>query len=189
MSSRAPLPSLLLFEGLILDVSLRSFCSLDVLPQDGCREAPEENQKLGSLLGSHRPRRLQGTQPPLTLSPLSPLLLLLLLGTHLRVLQSEENRSTMDYISSFDIRLSKDVYYAGETVSGSVILENTENIKIKGESRANWTSAGIRVLLRGKVHATLKVVKSGERRTVKDDQYVLDEKTVIWGKGLSPSPL
>ncbi|ETN74243.1 arrestin domain protein, partial [Necator americanus] len=40
----------------------------------------------------------------------------------------------------------------------------------------------IRVLLRGKVHATLKVVKSGERRTIKDDQYVLDEKMLIWGK-------
>ncbi|PAV76029.1 hypothetical protein WR25_02845 [Diploscapter pachys] len=78
----------------------------------------------------------------------------------------------MDYISSFDIRLSKDVYYAGETVAGSVLLENTENIKVKG----------IRVLLRGKVHATLKVVKSGERRTIKDDQYVLDEKLLLWGK-------
>lgn len=39
------------------------------------------------------------------------------------------------------------------------------------------------MLLRGKVHATLKVVKSGERRTIKDDQYVLDEKMLIWGKG------
>ncbi|VDO72028.1 unnamed protein product [Haemonchus placei] len=78
----------------------------------------------------------------------------------------------MDYISSFDIRLAKEIYYAGERISGSVVLENTENIKIKG----------IRVLLRGKVHATLKVVKSGERRTIKDDQYVLDEKLLIWGK-------
>lgn len=67
----------------------------------------------------------------------------------------------------------QDVYYAGETISGSVLLENTENIKIRG----------IRVLLRGKVHATLKVVKSGERRTLKDDQYVLDEKQLLWGKG------
>ncbi|CAJ0606654.1 unnamed protein product [Cylicocyclus nassatus] len=78
----------------------------------------------------------------------------------------------MDYISSFDIRLAKEIYYAGEKISGSVLLENIENIKIKG----------IRVLLRGKVHATLKVVKSGERRTIKDDQYVLDEKMLIWGK-------
>ncbi|CAI5443636.1 unnamed protein product [Caenorhabditis angaria] len=84
----------------------------------------------------------------------------------------EEQKTGMDYISSFDIRLNKDVYYAGETISGSVLLENTENIKIRG----------IRVLLRGKVHATLKVVKSGERRTLKDDQYVLDEKQLLWGK-------
>lgn len=38
----------------------------------------------------------------------------------------------MDYISAFDIRLAKDVYYAGENVTGNVLLENTENIKIKG---------------------------------------------------------
>ncbi|KAK6018575.1 hypothetical protein OSTOST_15833 [Ostertagia ostertagi] len=63
----------------------------------------------------------------------------------------------MDYISSFDIRLAKEIFYAGERINGSVLLENTENIKIKG----------IRVLLRGKVHATLKVVKSGESRRSK----------------------
>jgi hypothetical protein len=42
---------------------------------------------------------------------------------------------------------------------------------------------GIRALLRGKAHAQLKVTKSGERRTVKDDQYLLDEKLIIWGNG------
>ncbi|VDM42535.1 unnamed protein product [Toxocara canis] len=81
----------------------------------------------------------------------------------------------MDYITSFDIRLSKDIYYGGEIINGSVVLENTENIKIKG----------IRVLLRGKAHAQLKVTKSGERRTVKDDQYILDEKLLVWGKDKS----
>ncbi|GMR36254.1 hypothetical protein PMAYCL1PPCAC_06449, partial [Pristionchus mayeri] len=85
--------------------------------------------------------------------------------------QVEPEKAVMDYISSFDIRLGKETYFAGESIEGSVLLENTENIKIKG----------IRVLLRGKVHATLKVVKSGERRTMKDDQYIIDEKTVIWG--------
>ena len=44
-------------------------------------------------------------------------------------------------------------------------------------------SIGIRVLLRGKAHAQLKITKSGERRTVKDDQYIIDEKQIIWGKG------
>lgn len=38
----------------------------------------------------------------------------------------------MDYITSFDIRLENDVYYAGELVRGNVLIENVENIKIKG---------------------------------------------------------
>lgn len=38
----------------------------------------------------------------------------------------------MDYIRSFDIQLAKDVYYAGETLAGHVVLENSENIKIRG---------------------------------------------------------
>ena len=41
----------------------------------------------------------------------------------------------------------------------------------------------IRVLLRGKAHSEWKVVVSGERRTVKDDQIFVDERTTIWGKG------
>lgn len=39
------------------------------------------------------------------------------------------------------------------------------------------------MVLRGKAHAQMKITKSGERRTVKDDQYLLDDKAVIWGKG------
>ncbi|KAE9551873.1 hypothetical protein FO519_004922 [Halicephalobus sp. NKZ332] len=84
----------------------------------------------------------------------------------------------MDYITSFDIRLDKDVYYAGEPLTGCVVLENSENIKIRG----------IRVLLRGKAHVQLKVMKSGERKTLKDDQYLLDEKIVIWGKDKHEEP-
>lgn len=41
----------------------------------------------------------------------------------------------------------------------------------------------IRVILRGKAHAEWKVFVSGERRTVKDDQIFVDERTTIWGKG------
>lgn len=41
--------------------------------------------------------------------------------------------SDMDYIRSFDIRLEKDVYYAGEILSGHIVLENCENIKIRGD--------------------------------------------------------
>ncbi|VDO93690.1 unnamed protein product [Haemonchus placei] len=48
----------------------------------------------------------------------------------------------MDYISSFDIRLAKEIYYAGERIGGSVVLENTENIKIKGPFLTWFVSAG-----------------------------------------------
>ncbi len=41
----------------------------------------------------------------------------------------------------------------------------------------------IRVMLRGKCNAEWKVVVSGDRRTVKDDQIFIDERTIIWGKG------
>lgn len=78
----------------------------------------------------------------------------------------------MDYITSFDIKLEKDVYYAGETIVGVVVLENAEPIKIRG----------IRVFLRGRSRVQWKILKSGESRTLKDDQYLLDEKLLIWGK-------
>lgn len=38
------------------------------------------------------------------------------------------------------------------------------------------------MILRGKAHAEWKVVLSGDRRTVKDDQYFVDERQVIWGE-------
>lgn len=41
----------------------------------------------------------------------------------------------------------------------------------------------IRVMLMGKAHAEWKVVVSGDRRTVKDDQVFIDDRAVIWGKG------
>jgi hypothetical protein len=43
---------------------------------------------------------------------------------------------------------------------------------------------GIRLVLRGKVHVEWRVTKAGERRTVRDDEYYIDEKKVIWGKGM-----
>jgi hypothetical protein len=39
----------------------------------------------------------------------------------------------MDYIREFDIRLEREMYYAGETVCGNVILDTVENFKLKGE--------------------------------------------------------
>nr|CAD7604225.1 unnamed protein product [Timema genevievae] len=44
------------------------------------------------------------------------------------------------------------------------------------------TAHPVRVVLRGKAHAEWKVVVSGDRRTVKDDQYFLDDRAIIWGK-------
>ena len=38
----------------------------------------------------------------------------------------------MDYIREFDIRLEKEMYYAGETLSGHVILDTSENFKLRG---------------------------------------------------------
>jgi hypothetical protein len=40
----------------------------------------------------------------------------------------------MDYIREFDIRLEREMYYAGETVCGNVILDTVENFKLKGNS-------------------------------------------------------
>lgn len=78
----------------------------------------------------------------------------------------------MDYIKQFEIELDKDVYYAGETLSGCVLVQNTENVKVQG----------IRLVLRGKAHVEWRITKAGERRTVRDDEYYIDEKKVIWGK-------
>jgi len=39
----------------------------------------------------------------------------------------------MDYIRDFDIRLDREMYYAGETVEGHVYLDTLENFKLKGE--------------------------------------------------------
>jgi hypothetical protein len=44
---------------------------------------------------------------------------------------------------------------------------------------------GVQVLVRGKAHNEWKVMVSGERRTVKDDQYFIDDRATIWGKGTS----
>ncbi|XP_055710538.1 arrestin domain-containing protein 3-like isoform X2 [Phlebotomus papatasi] len=78
----------------------------------------------------------------------------------------------MDYIKELDIRLDKEYYYAGEILVGRVILDTSENFKLKS----------IRLVLRGKAHAEWKVFVSGDKRTVKDDQYYIDERAVIWGQ-------
>lgn len=37
----------------------------------------------------------------------------------------------MDYIREFDIQLDKEYYYAGETISGNVVLDTIENFKLR----------------------------------------------------------
>lgn len=50
-------------------------------------------------------------------------------------------------------------------------------------SYVRWDSlTAIRLVLRGKAHAEWKVFVSGDKRTVKDDQYYIDERAVIWGQ-------
>ncbi|KAL4236706.1 hypothetical protein ACF0H5_005090 [Mactra antiquata] len=78
----------------------------------------------------------------------------------------------MDYVQTFDIELDKEIYYAGEVITGKVIVITTENIKVKG----------IRLTLRGKAHTEWKINKAGETRTLKDDEYYIDDKRVLWGK-------
>ncbi|KAH9423468.1 hypothetical protein DERP_003747 [Dermatophagoides pteronyssinus] len=78
----------------------------------------------------------------------------------------------MDYIRQFDIRLEKEMYYPGECLTGHVILNTLENFKLKA----------IRVILRGKAQAEWKVIVSGDRRTVKDDQIFIEDRCSIWGK-------
>lgn len=85
----------------------------------------------------------------------------------------------MDHISEFDIKLEKEAYYAGETIHGFIILHTTENFKLKS----------IRMSLRGQAHAEWKVLVSGDRRNVKDDQYFVDERLVIWGHDSSEGPI
>lgn len=37
----------------------------------------------------------------------------------------------MDYIKELDIRLDKEFYYAGEVIAGKVVLDTSENFKLK----------------------------------------------------------
>ena len=46
-----------------------------------------------------------------------------------------------------------------------------------------FSIVGVRVFLRGKAHVEWKVTRSGERRTVKEDHYFMDDKSLVWGKG------
>ena len=43
----------------------------------------------------------------------------------------------------------------------------------------------IRVVLRGRAHLEWKVVVSGDQQSISDDQYFIDERSTIWGKGIA----
>jgi len=42
----------------------------------------------------------------------------------------------------------------------------------------------VRIVLRGKAHAEWQVLVSGDRSAIKDDQYFIDNRSLIFGKGL-----
>jgi hypothetical protein len=39
------------------------------------------------------------------------------------------------------------------------------------------------VVLRGRAHLEWKVLVSGDQQSISDDQYFIDERSTIWGKG------
>lgn len=43
----------------------------------------------------------------------------------------------MDYIREFDIRLDKEMFYAGEILEGHVVLDTIENFKLKSKFNEN----------------------------------------------------
>lgn len=43
---------------------------------------------------------------------------------------------------------------------------------------------GIRIAMRGKAHAEWKAIVSGDQRNIEDDQYFIDERDIIFGKGM-----
>uniref|UniRef100_A0A0N5CCH2 Arrestin_N domain-containing protein n=1 Tax=Strongyloides papillosus TaxID=174720 RepID=A0A0N5CCH2_STREA len=78
----------------------------------------------------------------------------------------------MDYITSFDIRLEKTIYYPGELISGCVILDNCKDIEIQN----------IFVALRGKAVAYLKTIRGNDKKIVSDYQYLLNYDQIVFGK-------
>lgn len=105
----------------------------------------------------------------------------------------------MDNINEFDIRLEKEFYYAGETIRGHVILHTTENFKLRCKYNNFYSKIifqkfffyykiqkhflAVRISLRGQAHAEWKIMVSGDRRNVKNDQYFVDERIIVWGHG------
>jgi hypothetical protein len=49
-------------------------------------------------------------------------------------LSVEGRELKMDFLKTFDLDLDKEIYYAGEAVTGRVVVENTENMRFNGKS-------------------------------------------------------
>ena len=48
----------------------------------------------------------------------------------------------MDYLKEFDIRLEKEMFYAGEILRGTVYLDTQENFKLKGKQSTDSAPFG-----------------------------------------------
>lgn len=76
----------------------------------------------------------------------------------------------MNPIKHLDIRLDKDYFYPGDLIEGKLVVEVVQLLHLNG----------IHLWVRGKAHCEWKVYVSGDRRIIRDDQYFIDERTVIW---------
>lgn len=76
----------------------------------------------------------------------------------------------MNYIKQLDIRLSRDYFYPGDQIEGQLVVDVLESFHLNQ----------VHLLVRGKAHCEWKVYISGDRRIIKDDQYFIDERTLIW---------
>jgi hypothetical protein len=68
-----------------------------------------------------------------------------------------------------------------------VWIPNTKRIIINNTVRLfcpEILETAVRVVLRGRAHLEWKVVVSGDQQSISDDQYFIDERSTIWGKGM-----
>ena len=56
-------------------------------------------------------------------------------------------------------------------------------IQVQVYMQESISRLGIRVVLRGKAHVQWTIMRGGEARIAQQDQYFIDEKRIIWGKG------
>ena len=64
----------------------------------------------------------------------------------------------MDYIKEFDIRLEREMYYAGEIMTGRVILSTTENFKLKGKFVSEIPHLSLHAILRSSTSHKFQVM-------------------------------